>query len=420
MFKIALRNIFRNKRRTALTGGVIALAVMLAIFLWSFISGVVDGMFDNMIRLTNGHIRILNEDYVKREKMLPLEANIQNYQEVEKIAQANPNVTYTAGRIKFGVLLDYKGRNKPVLGTGVVPKTESKISRLDQKIVEGRMIRIGEEEINIGERLAQELGLKLGDTLTIVTQTAYGSITAMNLKIVGLFSYGVPSVDRTTFYLPLDKTQELLDLDNPSTELGAGAVTEIFIIVKDMNKAPEVAKEIRTRLQQIYPGQYTTKSWQEMGILFLYMGLAKRIYGSIYFMILFLASFTIFNTMFMAVMERAKEIGMMKSLGMKNRQVVGIILLEATAVGVIFGFIGSVAGGLLAYWGNVYGIDYTSTFEAMKGTFNLPISYVYRTIVSWKIIAFGFCMGILFSVIAAIPPALRAAQMEPTEALREI
>lgn len=412
MFKIALRNIFRNKRRTALTGGLIALAVMLAIFLWSFISGVVDGMFDNMIRLTSGHVRILNSDYVKREKMLPLEANIQNYMVVEKVAEANPNVTYTAGRIKFGVLLDHKGKNKPVLGTGIVPETESKISRLDQKMVEGRMIRMGQEEMNIGANLAQDLGLKLGDTLTVVTQTAYGSITAMNLKIVGIFRYGVPSIDRTTFYLPLDKAQQLLDLNN--------AVTEIFILVKDMNKAPEVANEIRTSLGQVYAGQYTTKSWQEMGILFLYMGLAKRIYGSIYFMILLLASFTIFNTMFMAVMERAKEIGMMKSLGMKNRQVVGVILFEAMLVGVIFGFIGSIAGGLLAYWGSVYGIDYTATFEAMKGTFNLPVSYVYHTIVSWEIMLFGFCMGVLFSVVAAIPPALRAAQMEPTEALREI
>jgi putative ABC transport system permease protein len=279
-------------------------------------------------------------------------------------------------------------------------------------MLEGRMIRMGHEEMNIGEKLAGELGLKLGDTLTIVTQTAYGSVTAMNLKIVGIFRYGVPSIDRTTFYLPLDKAQQLLDLDN--------AVTEIFILVKDMNKAPEVAEEIRTSLEQVYSDLYTTKSWQEMGILFLYMGLAKRIYGSIYFMILFLASFTIFNTMFMAVMERSKEIGMMKSLGMKNRQVVGVILLEAMTIGVIFGFIGSVAGGLLAYWGSVYGIDYTATFEAMKGTFNLPVSYVYRTIVSWQIILFGFCMGILFSVLAAIPPALRAAQMEPTEALREI
>ncbi len=412
MFKIALRNIFRNKRRSALTGLSIAAAVMIAVYLWSFLSGILDNMFDNTIRLTNGHVRILNSDYVKREKMLPLEANIQDYKAVEKIAEENPSVTNIAGRIKFGVLLDYKGKNKPVLGTGIVPETESKISLLDQKIIEGRMIKAGKEEMNIGEKLAEELGLKVGDTLTVVTQTAYGSITAMNLKIVGIFSYGVPSIDRTTFYIPLDKAQELLDLP--------GAVTEIFVLIKDMNKAPKVSREIQASLNQVYPDQYITKAWQDSGILWVYMVFAKRVYAAIYFLILFLASFTILNTMFMSVLERTKEIGTMKSLGMKNRQVMGIILLEALLIGTIASFIGATWGAGIAYYLATEGIDFSSVWESMKGTFNMPLSYVYRAIFSWGIIFFGFCMGILFSVVAAIPPALRAAQMEPTEALREI
>ena len=411
MFKIALRNIFRNKRRSILSGLSIAVAVMIAIYLWSLLTGIMDNLFDNTIRMMNGHVRILNLDYVKREKMLPLEANIQNYKPVEKIAEANPNVTMAVGRIKFGVLMDYKGNNKPVFGTGIVPELESKVSRLDQKIVEGRMIKAGQEEMNIGANLANDLGLKLGDTLTVVTQTAYGSITAMNLKIVGIFSYGVVSIDKTTFFLPLDKAQQLLDLDN--------AVTEIFVFIKDMNKAPEVAKEIKASLDQVYAGQYTTKAWQDQGILYFYMGLAKNIYAFIYFLVLFLASFTILNTMFMSVLERTKEIGMMKSLGMRNRQVMGVILLEAMLIGTIASFIGAIWGSGVAYYLTVVGIDFTATFEAMKD-FNFPLSSVYRAIFSWGIVFFGFCMGILFSVVAAIPPALRAAQMEPTEALREI
>ena len=411
MFKIALRNIFRNKRRSVLTGLSIAVAVMIAIYLWSLLTGIMDNLFNNTIRMLNGHVRILNTDYVKREKMLPLEANIQNYKPLEKIAEANPNVTMAVGRIKFGVLMDYKGNNKPVFGTGVVPELESRISRLDQKIVEGRMIKAGQEEMNIGANLANELGLKLGDTLTVVTQTAYGSVTAMNLKIVGVFSYGVVSIDKTTFYMPLDKAQELLDLDN--------AVTEIFVFIKDMNQAPKVAKEIKASLDQVYPGQYATKAWQDQGILFVYMGLARNIYASIYFLILFLASFTILNTMFMAVLERTKEIGMMKSLGMKNRQVMGVVLFEAMLIGIIASFVGAIWGSGVAYYLTVVGIDFTATFEQM-GQFNFPLSSVYRAIFSWGIVFFGFCMGILFSVAAAIPPALRAARMEPTEALREL
>lgn len=411
MFKIALRNIFRNKRRSILTGLSIAVAVMIAIYMWSLIEGIMDNLFDNTVRMTSGHVRVLNTDYVKREKMLPLEANIQNYKPVEKIAAANPNVTLTAGRIKFGVLLDYKGNNKPVFGTGIVPELENKISRLDQKIVSGRMIEPGKEEMNIGANLANDLGLKIGDTLTVVTQTAYGSLGAMNLKIVGVFSFGVVSIDKTTFFMPLSKAQQLLDMNN--------AVTEIFIFIKDMNKAPAVAKEINTAINQIYPGQYTTRSWQDVEFFWAYMRLAKGVYAVIYFLVLFLASFTILNTMYMAVLERTKEIGMMKSLGMKNRQVMGVVLLEAMLIGTIASFIGAIWGSGVAYYLTVVGIDFTSTFEAV-GEFKFPISSIYRAIFSWGIIFFGFCMGILFSVVAAIPPALRASKMEPTEALREI
>ncbi len=411
MFKIALRNIFRNKRRSVLTGLAIAVAVMIAVYLWSFLTGIMDDMFDNMIRLTNGHLRILNKDYVERKRMLPLEANIPDYLAVEKIAKADPDVTLAVGRIKFGVLLEHEGRNKPVFGNGIVPETESQISHLDLKMVEGRMIRSGQEEMNIGVYLARDLGLKLGDTLTVVTQTAYGSITAMNLKIVGIFSFGVQSVDKTTFYLPLDKAQQLLDLDNK--------VTEIFVFVKDMNKSREAAQKIQALLDRAYPGKYSAQAWQDEQILYFYMTWARYTYALIYFLVIFLASFTILNTMYMSVLERTKEIGMMKALGMKDRQVMGVILIEALLIGGIASFIGAIWGSGVAYYLATEGIDFTRTFEQM-GTINFPISYVYRAVFSFGIIFFGFCMGILFSLLAAVPPSLRAAQMEPTEALREI
>jgi putative ABC transport system permease protein len=411
MFKIALRNIFRNKRRSALTGLSIAVAVMIAVYLWSLLTGIMDDMFDNMIRLNNGHVRVLNKDYVKRQRMLPLEANIPDYRAVEKAAKAEPDVTLAVGRIKFGVLLEHQGKNKPVFGNGIVPETESQISHLDLKMIEGRMIRSGEEEMNIGVNLARDLGLKLGDTLTVVTQTAYGSITAMNLKIVGIYSFGVQSVDKTTFYLPLDKAQQLLDLDN--------TVTEIFVFIKDMNKSREAAQKIQAVLDQAYPGQYVAQGWQDEQLIYFYITWARNTYAFIYFLVLFLASFTILNTMYMSVLERTKEIGMMKALGMKDRRVMGVVMFEALLIGSIASFIGMIWGSGVAYYLATEGIDFTATFEQM-GTINFPISYVYRAVFSYGIIIFGFFMGILFSLLAAVPPAVRASRMEPTEALREI
>jgi putative ABC transport system permease protein len=186
-----------------------------------------------------------------------------------------------------------------------------------------------------------------------------------------------------------------------------------------LNKAPEVAAEIKAALDKTYHGRYTTRTWQDVSFFWTYMKLAKGTYAVIYFLILFLASFTILNTTYMSVLERVKEIGMMKSLGMKNRQVMAVIVLEAMLIGGIASFIGAIWGAGVAYYLTVVGIDFSATFEQM-GNFNFPLSSIYRAIFSWGIIFFGFCMGILFSVAAAIPPALRAARMEPTEALREI
>jgi putative ABC transport system permease protein len=412
MFKIALRNIFRNRRRTFLTGLSIAVAVMIVIYLWSLIMGVIEDMTDNFIKSSTGHVRILNREYLRREAMLPLEANVADYQALEQIIKADKDVTVQTGRIKFGVLLNYQGGNKPIMGIGIDPSKEEKVFGLSQKIVSGRPIVWGAEEMNIGDKLARELNVNVGDTLTILTQTAYGSIAAMNLKIVGVFRYGAASIDNRTFYMPLDKAQRLLDLE--------GRVTEIFILVKNMDKAPEVAARLKAKINQKFPGKYVAKPWQDNGLLYYISMLVKYIYGFIYAVILILASFTILNTMFMSVLERTREIGMMKALGMKNGQIVRMILLEAMLVGILAAGVGAVLGAGMAYYLSTVGLDFTPVFEKMGGSFNFPLSYIYRGVFRWRYIFTGFGFGILFAVLAAIPPALRAAKMEPTEALHEI
>jgi len=347
MLGLALRNIRRNIRRSALTGMSIGIAVMMVIYMWSFIMGVWNDAFDNFIRSHSGHLRILNSEYLRREKMMPLDVNIDGFRQsddytaVETIAKMHPDVIDVTSRIKFGVLLDHEGNNKPVMGTGIVPEKEENILGLTKKIISGRPIQMGKEEINIGAGMAKEFDLKMGDVLTIVTQTAYGSLSAIKLKVVGIFSFGTPTIDRKAFYMPLDKAQELLDL--------SGKVTEIFLITNNRDRAKDIAKEVLAELDQIVPGKYTTKSWQE-GFLYDWLALAGVIYRFIYFLILVLASFTILNTMFMSVLERTREIGMMKSLGMKNRQIIGLVLLEALLLGVIASFFGAIVGSGISYY----------------------------------------------------------------------
>jgi len=388
-----------------LTGLSIAFAVMIVIFLWTFVSGVVSDMFDNYVTNSVAHIRVLNSNYLKRETMLPLSATVYDYKRLIKTVEQDKNVKLATGRIKFGVLMDIKGKNKPVLGIGIDPRREEPVLKLPQKMVFGKLFAAGTKETIVGVGLADELGLKTGDTLTVITQTAQGSLSGINLKIAGIFSMGVPSIDNRTFYLPLVEAQQLLDMD--------GRVTEIFILIKNPDKAVQVAAELGKSL----PAGLTAVPWQANGFLYYMMTLIKYFYAAIYIFILILASFTILNTMFMAVMERTKEIGMMKALGMREGGIDRLIISEAFILGIMASFIGSVFGTLLAYYVSTAGIDYTAAFKGIRDV-EIPLSYVYKGQFSWLTISLGFFMGVLFSVLASVFPARRAAKLDPAEAMK--
>ena len=389
-----------------MTGLSIAFAVMVVIFLWTFVSGVVASLFSNYVTGSVGHIRVLNTNYLKRETMLPLSATVPGYQRLITTLEQDRSVTLATGRIKFGVLMDIKGKNKPVLGIGIDPMREEAVLGLSQKMISGRVLAAGTSETVVGAGLAKELGLKTGDTLTVITQTAHGSLSGMNLKVSGIFSLGIASVDNRTFYLPLGQAQKLLDLD--------GRVTEIFLLVKDPDKAVQVAAELGKKL----PAGLTAVPWQANGFLYFMMSIMKTIYGAIYAFILVLASFTIVNTMFMAVMERTREIGMMKALGMREREISRLIILEALILGVMASLVGAGLGTLLAYYISTAGIDYTAAFDKIRDV-EIPLSYVYKGEFSWLTILTGFSLGALFSVLASIFPARRAAKLDAVEAMKE-
>jgi putative ABC transport system permease protein len=396
----------RNKRRSFLTGLSIAFAVMVVIFLWTFVSGIVSGMFQNYVTSSVGHIRILNTGYLKRETMLPLSATVYNYRRVIKELEQEPDVRLATGRIKFGVLMDIRGKSKPVLGVGIDPVKEEKVIGLSGKLASGRMFAGGTSETVVGDGLANELGLKAGDTLTVITQTAHGSLSGLNLKVAGIFRLGVPSIDNRTFYLPLGQAQQLLDLDRRATE--------IFVLINEPDRADKVA----VKLSKDLPPGLAAIPWQANGFLFYMMTLIKYIYAGIYAFILILASFTILNTMFMAVLERTREIGMMRALGMRGKEISRLITLEALIIGVLSSLAGAAGGALLAYYVSTAGIDYTAAFQSIRDV-EVPLAYIYKGEFSWLTIGTGFIMGVLFPVLASILPARRAARLEPTEAMKE-
>lgn len=402
LLKLAYRNFFRNTRRSIISGISVAIAIAVIIFAQSYMRGVIENIGGNIVRLISGHIRITTKEYERRERMIPLSEALdltpELYDELD-----HEEILIISPRIKFGVLLGEEELNIPALGYAIDPDKETNISGLDKRIIEGSYLDASSNGVIIGNELAKRLDLGVGDTLTIITRTAYDSPTGINLLVKGIFSTGIGGIDRSVFYIPFNVGQKLLDLENRATEL--------VIIVKDPNEAINIAREIRLH------GDYSIVPFQYNPIL-KYINTFSFVYSIFYAVILIVACSTIANTMIMVVFERTKEIGMMKAMGLNNLSVVGLLTLEAGIIGVVGSFLGTVIGGILSYWLKYQGVDLS--MMSSQTSADMPFGPIIYFSPTPMIIITGFLFGLLATVIVAFLPITRITKLEPAKALKSV
>jgi len=400
IFKLAYRNFSRNKRRSLISGLSIAIAITAIIFTKSYVRGMTDNITNNIVTLISGHIRITTKEYERRERLIPLSEAIDLLPEFYE-AIRNEEIVVFSPRIKFGVLLGEKELSIPALGYAIDPDKETGISGFEKRLVKGSNISTGENATILGKGLAERLNVTIGDTLTIVTKTAYDSPAGINLLVKGIFETGIGGMDRSLFYIPFDVGQRLLDLE--------GRATEFVIIVKDQNNAIDVAREMQSHLDySVVPFQYNA--------LLRYINSASIVYSLFYVIILVVASSAIANTMLMVVFERTKEIGMMKAMGLSNLPIISLFTVESAIIGVIGSLGGTLIGAALSYWLKYQGINMAMMSSSTSADMPFgPIIYLSPTPL---ILIGGFLFGVLTTVIVALLPISRIVKLEPAEALR--
>lgn len=402
LFRLAIRNFFRNTRRSLISGLSVAIAIMVIIFARSYISGIIRNINENIVRLVSGHINIVTPEYKRRERLLPIAESIELDEHLYQILE-HDEITHVSPRIRFGVLLGKEELNVPALGYAFTPEIEKEISGLDKRITKGEYIMSGERTALLGVNLAKRLGVSVGDTLTIITRTAYDSPTGIRLIVKGLFETGIGGVDRSLFYIPLDTGQQLLDMEN--------SATEIVVQVRDTDRAISVAQAIQSETDYLaIPFQHNR--------LLRYVNMANLIYGVFYFVILLVACSTIANTMLMVVFERTREIGMMKAMGLNTVSVIGLLVIEAGTIGIVGSLVGSITGSVLSYWLKFQGIDisFASSTSSQAMPFG-PIIYLSPT--PFMILS-TFLFGLIATIIVALLPISKVTKMEPAQALRTV
>jgi ABC-type lipoprotein release transport system permease subunit len=399
LFKMAYRNLGRNRRRSLLSALALSMGLALLLFVAAFFKGEMRGSMESTLRLDSGHLQVRAADYNPDKLSVAWEYLVENPGQVAAQIEALDLVQDATPRLVASGIVSVLDDSSGVQIMGIDPASEAN-AIYRQGVMAGEFLTADDREgILIGSPLAENLGLKVGDQLNLLVNTSDGSVDEQMFTVRGIFSTGSTNYDKGIVFLPLAKAQSFS---------GAGDhASFIFVLLHDREQAEEVAAAIRG------PNNIQVKTWSELNELLVLIDEFSNAYIMILnLIILGVTATVIVNTLVMSVFERTREIGILTAIGMKGRQITTLFLAEASllaAGGIAVGLI--IGGALAAYFGK-YGIYFGDL--GVSGMIFEDRIYAYLTLqdtINLTITSF------IITLLASLYPARLASRMEPVEAL---
>ncbi len=409
LFKIALRNLLRYKRRTLLTASLITVGV---VFVLVFVA--VSGSFKAMMigQITDamlGHIQIHKQGYVASIDNLPLNLNLnaKTAARIDEILGSQKNIEASSPRLKFGGLFSNFVESTNIRLNGIYPDREFKtVPLLTSRISEGRKT-IAKGEILIPALLAKGMKVKVGDSVVIVATNKDGSVNGKQFVVAGIME-GVTGPGGRDGYVHIEDAAEVLRM--PELE-----ISEVAVRLKDFDRLQPAFQDIRKQLEtefrkgDKFPLEIHT--WEGLSPFFNIARMLDIMTFFIKLMLVALVLISVLNVMMMAVYERIREIGTMAAIGTPPGKILLLFMMEGLSLGVLGTIIGGGVGLLLLFILNVAHI--TFNFGQQQGlllqAYVNPMDFVTIAVIV-----------ILVSVVASLQPAFKASRMEPIVALRHV
>jgi ABC-type lipoprotein release transport system permease subunit len=407
MTVMAWRNLWRNRRRTLLTLSSIAFGVFLAVIF----TGMQDRNWTDMInlaaRLGAGHVTLQHPGYLEAPT---LSKTIERTGALRESALAEPGVTRAVERIVGQAMLATarESRGAGFIAFDPVAEDTTTLTLLGS-IVEGELFTSGQDGgLILGERLAGNLGVELGNKVVYTMTDRSGEIVSGLARVSGIVRTGAPSVDRGLSLLPIDAVREVLGYaDDEATQVAA--------FVDDQRRADQVANALNAEAGD----NFTAHPWHEVqrelaAFIALKVGGARFMEA----LIAVLVAAGIFNTLFVSVMERLREFGIMIAIGWNPGRLFRLVLLESAWLGVL-GLVAAALVTALPYWYlNTQGIDASSMMGentevsgvSMPTTFYVSIFPVHAVVIA--------VAALVATLLAGLYPAWKAGRVDPVETIK--
>jgi ABC-type lipoprotein release transport system permease subunit len=399
LIRMAFRDLARNRRRSVFSALAVGMGLAMLLLLASFIKGEMGGAIERSIKLQSGHLQVRAATYDESKTSLKWEDLLENPSALADQIAALAPVKVATPRLFASGFVATSDTSAGVRIIGIDPGSIAN-DPYRQGVISGQFLNADDREgVLVGKPLADKLGLRAGDQLSLSINTSNGDVDTQPFTIRGIYSTATNGFDSVTVFLPIAKAQTFAQAENHAST--------IFILLKDEAQTDAVKAALQNPALQVL-------TWTKMNDIILQTEALSTSYISFFYMIiLIITASVIVNTLIMAVYERTREIGILSAIGMKGRRIMAMFLTESAILAVGGILMGLVLGGLIVAYFTQYGFyignmgvtgiligDTIYTKLTMNDTINLSIA------------------SFVVTILAGLLPAVMAARMEPVEALR--
>ena len=417
---LAARNLSRHRKRTVITAVSLAVGVGFYIFMDAWLLGVDRDSERNLVLYETAAGRVMHDSYWEEKDHLPLDRNVSDPEVV--ISRLAGLGIPAAPRISFSGEVILRKGPFPEDGSftariiAVDPARNESVFPLEGFMTDGEGLRAGGSGALLGAWLAEDIGARVGNPLTVLTRTRGGYLQTIDLDVAGILDTPNPFVNRSGIFIDLLLADILLEME--------GEVTEVCVslpLPAERGLPPGGLsgpyRETARLVENEFPGlefmDYKELSAEHTSLTRM-KNMGSKVMGLLIFVI---AAVGITNTMLTAVFERTREIGMMRALGMDDRKIRVLFTAEAAGIGVIGAFFGLVLGSVLTWWIVTWGIDYSFLMREMDAGYRL--TGVMKGMWNPPTMLKAALLSILGCAVVAWLPARRAVRMRITECFRK-
>ncbi len=407
--KAAFRHLVRSRRRSVLAAMAVLVPVWLLVLMLGMIGGIEQGLFSSLTEYDTGHLQVRSAGDELAGGALPL---IRDSAPLLRAVEAAEGIGWHTVRLDLPAMAASEDRSLGVLVQGVRPDEAARISPLPAAVREGRYLEPGDEGVVVGEALLRALNLSVGDRLTLLGAHPRGGTGVARAPIVGAFRAPDPALERSLVQVDLQLAQRLAR--------APGAVTAVVAYARGVDGPWDDWKisAAAASVQEGLPEGFEALTWREIAPE---SGLMLRVLRPVVvgFMVAFFAlgGLVVLNTLYLSVLERTRELGIIRAVGAPRRWVMGHVMWEAGLLGLLGAGVGAGLGVALVLGVQAAGgLPIPGAFQEGLGAFGIEPILAMR-ITPTEVAVSAWAM-VTVALLAAWYPARRAANLDPVETMR--